>query len=73
MLPTRLPFRRQQTQEAIDLQQIGDTKEPSVEEQAVLDAVLASKPAEDAQHGVKNVEAVTLSWTKPSLVIVYVS
>jgi hypothetical protein len=33
----------------------------------------ATSPSKDAQHGVQNVEAVTLSWSKTSLKLAFVS
>ncbi|KAJ5111024.1 hypothetical protein N7532_001559 [Penicillium argentinense] len=32
-----------------------------------------SRPSEDLQHGVKNIEAVTLTWTKATLIAVFIN
>ena len=44
-----------------------NTGEPQVEE-PVKDIL----PSEDAQRGVQQVEAVTLTWSKPSLIAVFI-
>jgi hypothetical protein len=38
----------------------------------IVEAARAKLPAQDAQRGVQNVEAVTLTWSKRSLVAVFI-
>lgn len=50
------------------------TGEPQAidEDDAVRKVEEATTPSKDAQSGVKSVEAVTLTWTKTSLVLAFV-
>ena len=75
MLPKRMLFTRQSTQDAVfKMDAVGDDKTASASEQQISDDTgRAQLPSEYAQEGVKGVEAITLSWNKPSLVIVYLS
>lgn len=55
-------------------QSVEDRNEAEAAEAVVdLNEEKKIEPDETAQRGVKNVEAITLSWTKPSLVMVYLS
>lgn len=45
--------------------------EVDVEDDAVRKVEEATTPSKDAQQGVQNVEAVTLTWTKTSLALAF--
>lgn len=49
----------------------GDTISPN-NEPAIEDPEKDLVPTEDAQRGVQQVEAVTLTWTKPYLIAVFI-
>ncbi|OQE42259.1 hypothetical protein PENCOP_c004G07009 [Penicillium coprophilum] len=73
----RSAFRRSSTQESVTQVAVstdGEKKtELPTETVAVANADNPEVPTEDTQQGVKDVEAVTLSWTKTMLIAVFVN
>ncbi|KAF2102359.1 MFS general substrate transporter [Rhizodiscina lignyota] len=61
----------------IQNEQSGDTKQPATDTERDVSAGSSEapeeRPDENAQEGVRNVEAITLVWTKKSLIIVFAS
>jgi hypothetical protein len=56
----------------IDVEKTPNTFDDAHEEDAVRKVTEMTGPSKDAQNGVRNVEAVTLTWTKSSLAFAFV-
>ncbi|KAL4804591.1 major facilitator superfamily-domain-containing protein [Aspergillus unguis] len=74
----RSAFRRQNTQESVTPVAVDTTQEsktdPSPESgNDLVNPEDAAVPTEDAQRGVQDVEAVTMTWTKGTLIAVFVN
>lgn len=71
----RSAFRRSSTQESVTQVPVGTDGEKKsempTETVAVANAENPEVPTEDVQQGVKDVEAVTLSWTRTMLIAVF--
>jgi hypothetical protein len=76
--PKRFPFKRQDTSAAVQQQTaLEDSKgpEPDIQSAPSRADEVPDKyvPDQEAQGGVQKVEAITLSWTRPELIIAYIS
>lgn len=73
----RSAFRRSSTQESVTpvaVSTVSEKNEIPNDAEAARPATAENPvvPTEDVQQGVKDVEAVTLSWTKSTLILVFV-
>lgn len=67
----RTPAEKDSAPAVVDVEGDRTEKDRAVDDAAVIDSADSDRPGEDLQRGVQQVEAVTLSWSKATLIGVF--
>jgi hypothetical protein len=67
----RTPGEKDSNPAVVDVEGERTEKDRAVDDAAVVDSADSDRPGDDLQRGVQEVEAVTLSWSKATLIGVF--